>query len=86
VDRRTLFLQAGELSLDVAHEQIGEIVGEGAPDERPGATVDVDGNIDARLALESIERVRDLFDRLVRAVEGRAENGDDSDRVLLRRA
>jgi hypothetical protein len=43
----------------------------------------VDGNVDARLALESIERVTDLFDRLIRAIEGRAENGDDSDRVLI---
>ena len=30
-----------------------------------------------------VERVADLLDRLVRAVEGRAEDRDDADRVLV---
>ena len=35
------------------------------------------------LALEGVERVADLLDRLVGAVEGRAEDRDDADRVLV---
>ena len=36
-----------------------------------------------RLLLEGVERRADLRDRLVGAVEGRAEDGDDADRVLV---
>jgi hypothetical protein len=55
-------------------------------DGRAGGTVDVDGNVEARLGLEGIEGPADLLHRLVGAVEGRAEHGDDTDRVLVDQA
>ena len=52
-------------------------------DERARGAVDVDGDVEARLRLELVERLADLLDRLVGAVEGRAEDRDDADRVLV---
>ena len=52
-------------------------------DHRPGSAVDVDGDVDIRVLLEGIERVADLFHRLVGAVEGRAQDRDDANRVLI---
>jgi hypothetical protein len=43
----------------------------------------VDGNVDACLALEGVEGAANLFDRLIRAVESRAEDRDDADCVLV---
>ena len=61
----------------------GEVRVDERRDERPGRAVDVDRNVDARLCLERVERVADLLHRLVGAVEGRAEDRDDPDRVLV---
>ena len=52
-------------------------------DEGPGRAVDVHGDVEARVGLQGVERVADLLDRLVRAVERRAEHRDDSDGVLV---
>ena len=41
------------------------------------------GDVEPALLLEGVERVADLLDRLVRTVEGRAEDRDDADRVLV---
>ena len=35
MDRRLLLLQPRQLALQVAHEQVGEVVGEAAPDDDP---------------------------------------------------
>ena len=48
-----------------------------------GRAVDVHGDVEAGLLLELVERVADLLDRLVGAVERRAEDRDDADRVLV---
>ena len=52
-------------------------------DERAGRAVDVDRDVEAGPLLQLVERLADLLDRLVRALEGRAENRDDADRVLV---
>src|SRR5262245_38481007 len=41
-------------------------------DERAGGPVDMNWHVEAGLCLEGVERLADLLDRLVRAVEGRA--------------
>ncbi len=52
-------------------------------DHRSGRAVHVHRDVDPGLALVGVERVADVLDRLVRPVEGRAENRDDADRVLV---
>src|SRR3954447_25237181 len=52
-------------------------------DERPGGSVHVDRDVQPRLGLEGVERLADLLHGLVAAVEGRAEDRDDADRVLV---
>ena len=52
-------------------------------DEAARGAVDVHGHVQARVALELVERGGDLADRLVAAVERRAEDRDDADRVLV---
>ncbi len=52
-------------------------------DEPAGGAVDVQRDVEAGALLEVVERSRDLRNRLVRAVEGRSEDGDDPDRVLV---
>ena len=43
----------------------------------------MDRHVDPRSLLQVVERGADLLHRLVRAVEGRAEDRDDADRVLV---
>jgi hypothetical protein len=43
----------------------------------------VDRHVEAGALLQIVEGVRDLLDRFVRAVEGRAEDGDHADGVLV---
>ena len=45
--------------------------------------VDVERDVQTLVGLELVERAGDLLDRLVAAVERRAENRDDADRVLV---
>jgi hypothetical protein len=52
-------------------------------DEGAGRAVDVHGDVDARVRLERVECGADLRDRLVRAVERRAEDRDDANGVLV---
>ena len=52
-------------------------------DEGAGRAVDVHRNVQTRRRLEGVEGGADLLHRLVRAVVGRAEHGDDADRVLV---
>ena len=52
-------------------------------DESARGAVDMDRDVDALVALEPIERGGDLPDRLVAAIERRAEDPHDADRVLV---
>ncbi len=52
-------------------------------DHRPGRAVDVDRDVRAAAGGQLVERRGDVGDRLVAAVEGRAEDRDDADRVLV---
>jgi hypothetical protein len=52
-------------------------------DERAGRPVHVDGDVEARLGPEGVKGVADLLHRLVGAVEGRAQDRDDADRILV---
>ena len=52
-------------------------------DERPRRAVDVHGDVQAGALLQVVQRLADLLDRLVGAVEGRAQDRDDADRVLV---
>src|SRR5829696_1954133 len=67
------------LKAEVPHE-IG--IDEGR-DHPPRSPVHVDGHVEAGALLQIVEGVRDLLDRLVRAVEGRAEDGHHADGVLV---
>ena len=49
----------------------------------PRRAVDVHRDVEAGVALELVERGADLGDRLVAAVERRAEHRDDADGVLV---
>ena len=51
--------------------------------KRPGRAVGVHRDVEAGAGLEVVERVADLLDRLVGAVERGAEDGHDADRVLV---
>ena len=52
-------------------------------DECARGPVDVHRHVDPGSFLELVERGADLLDRLVGALEGRAEDRDDADRVLV---
>ncbi len=52
-------------------------------DHRSGRAVHVNRDVEPGLALIAVQCVADVLDGLVRAVEGRAEDGDDADRVLV---
>ena len=63
-----------------SHAQVGV---EERRDERARRAVDVHRDVEPRARLQIVERGADLLDRLVRAVERRAEDRDDADRVLV---
>ena len=63
-----------------SHSQVR--VDEGS-DEGAGGAVHVDRDVEPGLLLEGVERLADLLDGLVGAVERRAEDRDDADRVLV---
>ena len=77
VPRRVDGRDAGETEVPL------EVRVEERRDHRAGRAVGVHGHVDPGLVLERVERVADLLHGLVRAVEGRAEDRDDADRVLV---
>src|SRR5829696_3705374 len=63
-----------------SHTRSGSMKGATIP---PRSSVHVDGHVEAGALLQIVEGVRDLQHRLVRAVEGRAEDGHHADGVLV---